>query len=435
MSQDKRLGTLAVVLMAIAVIPVSAPTAWAQSKYKVLHKFTLVNQGKGVEPVAGVILDQAGNLYGTTWMGGPKGSGTVFELTHNSDGSWSESVLYDFCSLTNCSDGSGPSSGLIFDQAGNLYGATQGGGGASGGGTVFKLTPNGDGSWSESVLYNFCSLTSCTDGARPYASLIFDQAGNLYGTTLTGGNLSPCGGYGCGVVFKLAPNSDGTWTESVLHTFCSLGGCRDGEKPTAGVIFDGAGNLYGTTELGGNPTQCGGTGCGLVYQLTPGSGGSWTESVLHSFCSLSGCGGINPLGGVILDQGGNLYGTAVLGGKGHEGVVFQLTPQSGGSWNEKVLHRFTGGIDGAAPYAGVIFDAAGNLYGTTLEGGRGDAGVVFKLAPDSKGGWSETVLHAFVDNPGALPYAGVIFDGTGNLYGTTYGDSNSTFGSVYEITP
>jgi uncharacterized repeat protein (TIGR03803 family) len=432
MSANKRLWALGAVLLTVAIGPATTPSAWAQSNYQMLHKFSRVDGSKGVEPIAGVILDHAGNLYGTTWMGGGKGLGTVFELTHNSDGSWSESVPYHFCSLTGCSDGSEPSGGLIFDQAGDLYGATQGGG-ASGGGTVFKLVPNGDGTWSETVLYNFCSLTSCTDGARPYGSLIFDQAGNLYGTTLTGGNPSLCGGYGCGVAFRLTPNSGGTWTESVLYAFCSLTGCRDGENPTAGVIFDGGGNLYGTTERGGNPSQCGGSGCGLVFQLTPNSSGGWTENVLHRFCDF--CGGMNPFGGVVFDQVGNLYGTTVSGGKGHEGVVFQLTPNSGGSWNESVLHNFTGGNDGAAPEAGVIFDQAGNLYGTTLEGGRGNSGVVFKLAPNSEGGWSETVLHAFRDNPAALPYAGVIFDSAGNLYGTTYGDSNNTFGSVFEITP
>ena len=281
----------------------------------------------------------------------------------------------------------------------------------------------------ETVLYSFCALSNCSDGAVPFSRLIFDQAGNLYGTTLEGGLSSACTG-GCGTAFELTPNSGGTWTESVLYSFCSLKNCRDGAFPfVGGLVFDPAGNLYGTTEFSGDES-----GGGVVFELSPNGDGSWKESVLHAFCSLKNChDGANPLDTLIFDKAGNLYGTAEGGGAG-AGVVFELSPIGDGRWKEKVLHSFAG-RNGAVPYAGLIFDQAGNLYGTTFEGGVPGGGVVFKLTPHATGAWGETVLHDFSDKAGAIPFSGLIFDTAGNLYGTTYGDSNSTFGSVYEITP
>ncbi len=421
----KRLSTLgAVMLVVIIVIPVLSPGAWAASNYKTLHKFT-----GGValeESFAGLVFDQAGNLYGTTAGGGANGVGTVFELSPNADGSWRESVLYSFCSRTNCGDGEVPIAGLIFDQAGNLYGTTNVGG-ATGGGTAFKLTPHSDGSWTESVLYSFCSHPDhCAVGVGPCClPLIFDTAGNLYGTTTLGGAS------GQGTVFKLTPHSDGSWTQSVLHEFTG----EDGFQPL-GVIFDTAGNLYGSAQFGGVG------GSGTVFKLTPHSDGSWTESVLYRFTGMDG----SQPNSVILDAAGNLYGTTAFGpnfsqcnGNGC-GLAFQLTPNADGSWKEKVLHHFTGGPDGGQPGAGMIFDQMGNLYGTTTSGGKLNCspigcGVVFKLATNSKGGWNEIVLHTFADHPGANPTAGLIFDPAGNLYGTTEGDLSTTFGSVFEITP
>ena len=430
MSCNRRLWTLgALSLVVIALNLALTPGAWAQSKYKSLHRFG--HNAGGYEPTAGLILDQAGNLYGTAAEGGANHVGTVFELTPGSDGGWTETVLHSFAGGK---DGSIPVASLIFDQAGNLYGTTFNGG-SSNLGTVFKLTPNSDGSWTENILYAFCSLSNCGDGAYPGSSLIFDQAGNLYGTT-EGGGSTACG-TGCGTAFKLTHNSNGSWTESVLYAFCSLTGCRDGQRPYfAGLIFDQAGNLYGTTAFGGSVTECRGDGgCGVAFELTPQSDGSWTESVLHTFCSRSSCDdGVFPLSSLISDKAGNLYGAAELGGAGASGVVFQLTPSSNGTWKEKVLHAFNT-KDGYAPYANLIFDQSGNLYGTAVLGGIGDGGVVFELSPNSKGGWREIVLHGFEDHPGAQPNAGVIFDAAGNLYGTTYGDSNATFGSVFEIAP
>jgi len=430
MKRNGSFGRLGGALVALIVLTlVLAPDAWAQSKYKTLHKFAGGTDGR--LPKGGLVLDSTGNLYGTTTSGGTHTWGTVFKLAPNSDGSWTESVLHNFADRP---DGEVPIAGLIFDQAGNLYGTTCEGG-AGGQGAVFELSPNLDGSWTESVLYSFCSLSNCVDGEVPIAGLIFDQAGNLYGTTWQGG----AGGQGA--VFELSPNLDGSWTESVLHSFMG----SDGADPAASLIFDLAGNLYGTTYLGGvSGKRYVGQTLGVVFRLTPQQNGTWKESVLHRFV---GTDGANPHGGLAFDQAGNLYGTTSNAGSCKVdnsgcGTVFQLTPNADGSWKEKVLHHFRVTANGAFPWAGLIFDQTGNLYGTTYGGGNPThcprdffgCGVVFKLAPDSKGGWSESVVHRFVDDPGAEPFGGLIFDTAGNLYGTTR-VGFSTFGSVFEITP
>jgi uncharacterized repeat protein (TIGR03803 family) len=427
---------LAVLAMAL-LLPIGARAA---SKYKVLYRF---KQGTDGAHPSTLIFDGGGNLYGTTEGGGrnnfdcPFGTcGTVFKLKPNSDGSWTESVLYNFCSLTNCADGGAPVSGLIFDDAGNLYGTTLMGGASTSGclysscGTVFKLKPNSDGSWTESVVYTF---TGGADGANPVASLIFDGTGNLYGTTEIGGNDTCNAPDGCGVVFKLTPNSDGSWSESILHTFT---GGTDGGVPAAGLIFDPAGNLYGTTYAGGGGTKCS-AGCGVVFELKTNSDGSWTESVLHTFTG--GPDGSVPAAALIFDAAWNLYGTTY--GGGHSpcphglgcGVVFELKPNSDGSWTESVLHRFVNHL-AANPSASLIFDKRGNLYGTATYGGPADGGAVFKLAPQSTGGWAYAVVHEFLDKPAQGPFAGLILDTAGNLYGdTAYGARSE--GVVFEIAP
>jgi uncharacterized repeat protein (TIGR03803 family) len=250
-----------------------AGSAGAQVKFKTLYKFKGGTDGKS--PAAGLVFDQAGNLYGTTQGGGPdKSRGTVFQLTPQQSGGWTKHVLYSFCSQMNCTDGAQPYAGMIFDRAGNLYGTTISGG-AHHGGIVFQLTPNQNGGWTEGVLYSFCSRGNCADGLHPFAGLIFDQAGNLYGTTYYGGDQQD------GTVFQLTPNQNGGWTEHVLYSFCSQTNCTDGWYPLAGLIFDQAGNLYGTR---------GGVGeldaSGTVFQLTPNQNGGWTEHVLYSFCRM-----------------------------------------------------------------------------------------------------------------------------------------------------
>jgi uncharacterized repeat protein (TIGR03803 family) len=408
-------------LVLIMVTLLLGPGAWAQGNYRTLHRFN--GGSNGGTPRSGLIFDASGNLYGTTFSGGDAtcNCGVVFRLTASSDGSWKESALYAF---SGGSDGASPVAGLIFDHNGNLYGTTLLGGAANFG-TVFELTPNASGKWTETVLYSF---TGGSDGGSPAASLIFDQKGNLYGTTETGGAPT-----GYGVVFKLALKKNGAWTESVLLNFDGKGGAYS----QAGLIFDQAGNLYGTA--GG-----GALGYGVVFKLAPKSNGHWTESVLHVFTD--GTDGGSPAAGMIFDQAGNLYGTTAAGGGVNPcagngcGVVFRLTPDAKGKWTESVLHSFCSldlCMDGADPQAGLTFDSAGKLYGTTFEGGSPafHEGVVFRLAPNSKGGWNETVLHRFVDNPGTNPASGLISDAAGNLYGTTLGDGEMTAGSVFQVAP
>jgi uncharacterized repeat protein (TIGR03803 family) len=330
--------------------------------------------GDGAYPYAGLVFDGAGNLYGTTIQGGVDGNGgTVFKLTPNSDGSWTESVLYGFCSLTNCVDGLNPTSNLISDATGSLYGTTIQGGAANDG-TVFKLTPKSDGSWQESVLYSFCSRAHCGDGAEPYlGGLVFDARGNLYGTTQGGGARI------YGVAFKLTPTAHGTWKESVLHNFCSLSNCRDGEDPYAGLTFDAAGNLYGTTLKGG-PF---GKDYGVVFKLTLNTRGVWEEKVLHQFTG--GGGGGFPAAGLVFDGAGNLYGTTGAGGSltncsGHGcGVAFKLTPSSQGGWNETVLHAFDN-LQGT-PSSALILDAEGNVYGAAAQSNTTTFGSVYEITP------------------------------------------------------
>jgi uncharacterized repeat protein (TIGR03803 family) len=319
--------------------------------------------------LAGLTFDASGALYGTTSLGGASGNGTVFKLTPPtiSGGAWTESVLHSFTG----SDGDYPWAGLIFDGSGALYGTTTGGG-ASGNGTVFKLTPPtiSGGAWTESGLHSFAGGTA--DGGGPRAGLIFDASGALYGTTDGGG------AHGAGTVFKLTPPtiSGGAWAESVLHSFTS-----DGNSPTAGLIFDASGALYGTTTGGGAYDN------GAVFKLTPptAAGGAWTKNVLWSFTGDSD--GANPRAGLVFDASGALYGTTSGGGNPGNvfgyGTVFKLTPPtiSGGAWTETVLYSFTGGSDGFNPAAGVIFDASGALYGTAaVGGGRCRCGTVFKLS-------------------------------------------------------
>ena len=407
-----------------------AKVAGATSNYEVLYSFC--PEGgfcpDGALPLAGLIQDAAGNLYGTTYNGGANGGGTVFKV----DNTGHYTVLYSFGT-----DGYYPKAGLIQDAAGNLYGTAAFGGTSNSNcvestcGTVFKLDSTGH----ETVLYSFCSAANCTDGANPYAGLISDAAGNLYGTTAVGGANVSANGQGFGTVFKLASPAQpgGTWTETVLYSFCSTSGCTDGQTPVAGLIQDGAGNLYGTTQNGGASNASGG---GTVFKLLPPAqpGGTWTEIVLYSFCSEPYCmDGLQPVAGLLQDASGNLYGTTTQGGANSDfryspGVVFKLDTTG----HETVLYSFTGGAEGD-PYAGLIQDGAGNLYGTTTGGGfHGQGfGTVFKLAsPAQPGGtWTETVLYSFCSasncSDGYYPLAGLIQDAAGNLYGTTQSGGNS----------
>jgi uncharacterized repeat protein (TIGR03803 family) len=314
----------------------------------ILHKFT--GGADGGFPAAGLIQDAAGNVYGTTYIGGAYGYGVVFKLT--ATGTYT--VFHTFTGA----DGELPLAGLIQDAAGNLYGTTSGAAGV-----VFKLSPTG----TETVLHRF---TGGGDGGGPVAGLVRDAAGNLYGTTFTGGSSGGCNGIGCGTVFKLSP----TGTETVLHRFTGGG---DGGGPVAGLVRDSAGNLYGTTKVGGRSGTCENIRCGVVFELIRcGSAPSGYDfKVLYTFTG--GADGASPYAGLIQDAADNLYGTT-RGGGGAGGVVFKLSPTG----TETVLHSFAGSpTDGEGPQAGLIQDAAGNLYGTTQLGGAYGYGVVFRLAP------------------------------------------------------
>ncbi len=405
-----RIGLRTALATFAATLFVMSTWAAAQIQEQVLHSFN--NDGTdGANPSAGLIFDTLGNLYGTTSDGGTSsscsgGCGTVFELTPAAGGTWTEKVLYNF---QGGADGAVPLGSLIFDAVGNLYGTTYG----PGNGTVFELTPAVGGTWTERVLYNF---GSGTDGVGPEAGLIFDAAGNLYGTAAYGGS------HGSGAVFELTPAAGGTWTEKVLWSF---GSGTDGANPFCGLIFDAAGNLYGATAFGGPHNY------GTVFELTPAAGGTWTEKVLWS--PGSGTDGVFPQASLIFDAAGNLYGTTPTGGTYNHGTVFELMPAGGGTWTERVAYSFGNGTDGNFPTAVLIFDRAGNLYGTTYLGGSSGAGTMFELMP-AGGGWTEQVLHNFGSGTdGANPYAGLVLDTVGNLYGTTNTGGTYNFGTVFEI--
>ncbi len=310
------------------------------------------------------------------------------------------------------SNGANPFGGVIFDIKGNLYGST-GAGGTAGLGVVYEISPAGGNQATETVLYNFTGTNG--DGANPRGDLIFDSLGNLYGTTYAGG------AFDLGTVFELSPPSSpgGEWTESVLHSFQGMP--SDGTAPTAGLVFDALGNLYGTTSLGGfNSGFCDG-GCGVVFELTPASApdGTWTESVLYFFQgSPDGC---VPLGGVVFDPLGNLYGTTSGCGpyENVHGTIFELSPpsQPGGTWTEAIIHSFVFS-NGTNPPDGLARAANGTLFGVTDKGGQNGYGTIFMLEPsaNSGGSWSFGIVHSF---SGGYPMAGVTVGNSNTLYGTS----------------
>ncbi len=419
----------------LALTVVAAPSARAQT-FTVLHTFT--HGQDGANPYAGLTMDRAGNLYGTTFDGGYNGClgeyvgcGGVFELKHTGSG-WVLNSLYNFQGRF---DGANPRARVIIGPNGSLYGTTVSGGGTSdkcsyGCGTVFNLRPQPSACktalcpWTETVLYSF---QAGTDGWAPgQGDVVFDEAGNIYDTTEEGGGPG-CDGTGCGTVYELLPTNGG-WTESVLYSFT---GENDGGYPFSGVIFDQAGNLYGTTE------GMGGYNEGTAFQLTP-SGSSWAENILYAF--QIGSDG-NPTGGLIFDQSGNLYGTTGWGGLGNGGTVYELSPTNG-SWKQTVLYSFNQSGNSYPPgsLAVLAMDAAGNLYGTTYGDGTYGYGSVFKLTPDPNGGWTYSDLHDFTGgSDGGQPYSNVILDANGDLYGTASSGGTGCYpsgcGVVWEITP
>jgi uncharacterized repeat protein (TIGR03803 family) len=295
-------------------------------------------------------------------------------------------------------------------------------GGANGLGAVFKLTPGVGSAWTESIIYSFGTNGNLSDGTYPAAGLTIDAAGNLYGTTYMGGT-----GYGAvGTVYELTPNSDGTWTESLLHSFSGNGG--DGELPEAELVFDGAGNLYGTTTGGGAK------GFGTVFELSPISGGGWTEEVLYS---LPGGKSLQrPQAPVWLDGAGNIYGTAAGAdtSPGYGGV-FELIPNGDGTWTQKSLHLFGGTGDGQTPTAGLTANSAGSLFGTTVSGGANGFGILYVMQKNTSGQWIERTIYNFSGPDGSSPFSGLTLGRSGVLYGVTVQGGSADQGTVYQVTP
>lgn len=372
-------------LCGFALLPfVPGHSAQAES---VLYSFCQQrNCADGSFPSGGVIRTSGGNLVGNAWNGGADGAGAVYQLAP--DGT--ETVLHSFATG---SDGTDPSGGLIEDSAGNLYGTTQFGG-TSGNGAVFKLAPDGT-----ETLWSFGSW-----GFSPMSGVVMDKKGNLYGATLGGSS-------GYGVVFRLSQSG----TFKSLYNFT---GGSDGGNPS-GLMRDNRGNLYGVASQGGNfGNSCGGSGCGTVFKIS-----GTTEIVLYTFAG--GTDGVYPTSGVIKDSAGNLYGTTAHGGTFGNGTVFEVTP----SGTEKVLYEFTGSSDGNSPQSPLLMDSGGNLYGTTSGGGTNGSGVVFKLTPKGV----ESVLHTFSGgNDGAQPAGGLILHDK-TLYGATGGGGTNGDGTVYKL--
>jgi uncharacterized repeat protein (TIGR03803 family) len=382
-----------------------AGTAQAQT-FEVIHSFARVPLG--FAPYGGLVQDARGDLYGTTNNGGGNGVGSVYKLTHGQSG-WIMTALVEF--RHNDGNGYSPAARLTLGPDGAFYGTTAFGGSqacGNGCGTIFRLNPTGLG---RTVIYRF----SGSDGSWPLGALSFDSAGNMYGTTETGG----VGGNG--TVFKLVRNGS-QWTYSVIYNFDGA----DGWEPVAGVNVDSAGNLYGTTVAGGD------SDFGVVYELSPSSGG-WSYRVLHSFSGDYDDGGWS-YAGLIMDAAGNLYGAAMGGGTGNSGTVFELSP-SGNNWNYRTICNLTGPGNLPGPRGSLVMDAAGNLYGATYNDGAYGQGSVFKVV-QSNGDWACFPIHDFNSpNDGANPIGDLMKDSHGNIIGTAWSGGPYGGGTVWEIIP
>jgi len=396
-----------------ALVAMLASGARAATVTKVIYSFAGANDGEYTD--TDLVIDSAGNLYGTSVQGGAFGGGTVFRLTPSGNG-WIHTVLYSF---TGGADGGEPYKGVTLDVQGNLYGTavTGGTGSCEGGcGVVYKLTNSG-GSWSQSVIHYF---SGGNDGSGPGAGLTIDNHGNLYGMAPTGG------ANGLGVIYRLNPDTSGNWKFKVIHTFT---GGTDGATGSAGRLLLHSGHLYGVATAGGA------NGKGAAFELTPSQAGEWNLNTIYAFKGQPDAG--FPYGGLLLDASGNLYGTTYYDGANNLGSVYQLSPAATGQWKEKVLYSFKGGRNGQNSISNLVFDAAGNLYGTTSEGGAASScGTIFKLAPGANGMWTESVTHRFHGPPdGAFAYNGMVADSTGNFYGATVHGGTGDDGAIYKFTP
>jgi uncharacterized repeat protein (TIGR03803 family) len=331
---------------------------WTEKR---IYNFGEANGDDSYGPLAGLVFDHAGSLYGTTIGGGqPAGqAGTVFELSLDIDGEWIYKRIHTF----GVAEGQQPRSAVVFDSAGNLYGNTSEGG-AYNEGTIFKLIRGSDGTWLEQTLYSFGANSQDSGGA--FQPVALDASGNIWGTLYTGGT------YGLGAIFELSPNSSGDWIETIVYSFP---GGTNGEYPQCGLIFDAKGNLYGTVSYGGSSDE------GLVYELSPSGNGGWTTTTLYDVGNVEG---FIPYGSLTFGKSGNLYGATWQGGPLEMGNIYALHLTPAGVWTGKNIHSLRGGLQGCRPDGPVAMDSAGNLYDTTLLCGEGQgtngAGVVFEIA-------------------------------------------------------
>ena len=386
-------------------------SAFAAGTPQVIYSFN--GGGDGEYTDTELVVDGAGNLYGTSVQGGAFGGGTVFELSPSAVG-WTHTVLYNF---TGGADGGEPYKGVTLDAHGNLYGTavTGGAGSCEGGcGVIYELTNSG-GAWTQSVIHSFKG----SDGSGPGSPVVVDAQGTLYGTTPTGG------ANGFGVIYEVKPGNGG-WSFGVIHTF--TGGVDGLGGSASGMLLDPKGNLYGVNTVGGA------SGFGNVFKLTRKAGG-WNLTTIYSFQDQPD--GASPYGGVIFDKDGNLYGSTYYAGANDVGTVYKLT-RNQGSWTESVLYSFKGGSDGDSPISTLVADAKGNLFGTTSDGGAAKCGcgTIFKLSRSAGGHWTESVVYRFPGAPkAAFAYNGIVSDGKGNFYGATVHGGTGNDGAIYQFRP
>jgi uncharacterized repeat protein (TIGR03803 family) len=412
-SISKLAGTF---LIAVSALVLHTPLANAQSKMpeQVIYSFSVADDC--FSPLAPLVKDAQGDLYGTALGGSESHPGCVFELSPDGDNTWVEKTIHVF----DVNDGYQPGAALVFDRTGNLY-STADSGGLYGGGVVFELSPLPGGVWADTILYNF---GRAGDGSGAASEAVFGPDGNLYGATEFGGSS------GCGIVYSLSPGLTPSlgWEETILHDFADS--TQDGCNPRGGLVFDSHGRVFGTTSGGGAQ------GLGTVYELTRSKDGSYQEQLIHNFL---GADGSQPVSTLTKSEGGNLYGTTFSGGDlraclGGCGTIFELS-QSGGRWLEHILHAFSGS-DGENVAASVTFDPEGSLYtATSSGGGTGFSGVILRLDPETNGIWKETILHRFAwpsTGDGAGPYAGVLLR-DGELFGTTVVGGADNIGAVVSV--
>lgn len=429
-----RMSSAGAIFAAITFLAPASPLI--AGNFATIHSFCpQTGCADGNYPASALVADAAGDLFGTTAEGGEAGWGTIFEFIPDGKGGYKFKRLHSFCRKANCTDGQDPIAGLVIDAAGNLYGTTKFGG-TQNGGTAFELLRSGRKS-SLKVLHSFCAQgAACADGSLPaYDGLTYQGAASgtpydgtspIYGTTMYGGKNNA--GYS-GTVYQLQPTKTKRWKEKVIYQFCAAANCADGSRPEDGLAVDAAGNLFGVTYAGG-----GSNGDGVIFELSHGKGG-WSETVLHDFCSEANCAdGSNPESPLALDASGNLFGSATSGGIANWGVLFEFVP---GSAQYSVLYNFCSlstCSDGTNPMGRLAVDASGEIFGTTISGGAPNFGVLYELS-----GGSLDVLYTFCTagncTDGQWPVGGIVLGPSQTVLGTTSEGGEFSSGTVFAWTP